>query len=106
MASVPQPVQAVLDAANWHDTEAFLACFTEDGAVDDWGREFRGADRIREWSDAEFIGVEVTLAVLHVVQSGEETIVTAGVGGKGFNGPSHFSFRLEGEKVARMTIRA
>jgi len=106
MASVPQPVQAVLDAANGHDTEAFLACFTEDGVVDDWGREFQGADRIKGWSDAEFIGVEVTLAVTGVEQSGDETIVTADVGGKGFNGPSTFSFQVEGDKVARMTIRA
>jgi hypothetical protein len=24
----------------------------------------------------------------------------------GFNGPSHFSFRVDGDRVARMTIRA
>jgi hypothetical protein len=35
-----------------------------------------------------------------------ETIVTAQVGGNGFNGPSHFSFRVAGDRVARMTIRA
>jgi ketosteroid isomerase-like protein len=106
MASVPQPVATLLDAANAHDTRAFLACFTEDGVVDDWGREFHGAEGIRKWSDAEFIGVDVTLETTAVEDRGDETVVTADVGGKGFNGPSHFSFRLAGGLVSRMTIRA
>jgi hypothetical protein len=36
----------------------------------------------------------------------DETVVTAQVGGGGFNGPSHFSFRVAGDLVERMTIRA
>ncbi|MDO8213619.1 nuclear transport factor 2 family protein [Conexibacter sp. CPCC 206217] len=103
---IPQPVVTLLDAANANDLDAFLAAFTADGVVDDWGREFHGADAIRGWSDGEFIGVEVSLAVTAVERQGDETIVTAEVGGKGFNGPSHFAFRVEGERVARMTIRA
>jgi ketosteroid isomerase-like protein len=106
MNSLPQPVAALIQAANAHDAEAFLDCFTEEGAVDDWGREFRGAAAIQGWSDAEFIGVAVTLAVTAVEQRSDETVVTAEVGGGGFNGPSHFSFRLAGALVSRMTIRA
>jgi hypothetical protein len=99
--TLPPPVQAILTAANAGDTAGFLACFTPNGVVDDWGREFRGAEAIQGWSDAEFIGVNVTLAVTAV-----ETTVTADVGGDGFNGPSHFSFQVQGDLVARMTIRA
>jgi hypothetical protein len=105
MPSIPTPVAAAIDAANAHDTDAFLACFTEDGVVDDWGREFRG-DAIRGWSDAEFIGVAVTLEVTAVEQRGDEPVVAADVGGDGFNGPSHFSFRVAEDRVSRMTIRA
>jgi ketosteroid isomerase-like protein len=104
--SIPAPVAALLDTANAHDTEAFLATFTADGVVDDWGREFAGADAIRGWSDAEFIGVRVTLAVTGVEHDGDTTVITAQVGGDGFNGPSHFAFAVAGDKVARMTIRA
>src|SRR3954453_17797546 len=103
---VPAPVAALLDPANAHDTPSFLACFTDEGVVDDWGREFRGADAIRGWSDAEFIGVEVTLAVTGVGRRDGGVGVSAQVGGKGFNGPSHFAFELDGDHVARMTIRA
>jgi hypothetical protein len=102
----PAPVARLLDAANANDTDAFLACFTDDGVVDDWGREFVGAAAIRGWSDREFIGVEVSLDVNEVVERGAETVLTAQVGGRGFNGPSHFAFRVAGDRVARMTIRA
>jgi hypothetical protein len=103
---VPASVQAALDAANDNDTEAFLACFPPDGVVDDWGREFRGHDRIREWSDREFIGVKVSLRVTHVDIEADDVVVTAQVGGNGFNGPSHFTFHVAGDHVSRMTIRA
>jgi hypothetical protein len=106
MAELPAPVAAALDAANANDTDAFLAAFTADGVVDDWGREFRGPDAIRGWSDREFIGVQVALEVTAVEQPGDETVVSAQVGGNGFNGPSHFAFRVAGDRVARMTIRA
>ena len=102
---LPAPVRALIDAANRADTEAFLDGFTADGVVDDWGREFAGRTAIRGWSDAEFIGVRVSLATTDVVKRDGEYTVTATVGGDGFNGPSHFSFRLDGALVSRMTIR-
>ena len=106
MSEVPAEVARLLDAANAGDISAFLAGFTEDGVVDDWGREFRGAAAIRGWSDNEFIGKQVSLDVTEVVTEDDETVVTAQVGGNGFNGPSHFSFRVAGDRVSRMTIRA
>jgi hypothetical protein len=46
MTQQTQPaVQALLDGVNNGDVDAFLGCFTEDGVVDDRGREFRG-DRV------------------------------------------------------------
>ena len=66
MDTLPAPVQAAVDAANRGDVEAFLGVFAEAGVVDDWGREFAGRNAIRGWSDAEFIGKQVTLAVVGV----------------------------------------
>jgi hypothetical protein len=106
MASLPRPVATLLAAANGHDTDAFVACFTEDGVIDDWGREFRGPGAIRAWSDAEFVGVDVRLEVVGVTASDRSVTVRAMVGGNGFNGPSHFTFTPDGDRVARMEIRA
>jgi hypothetical protein len=104
--AVPEPVARLLEAANANDVDAFLAAFVDQGVVDDWGREFIGTAAIRSWSDREFIGQRVSLDVRSVELDGEVTVVTAKVGGDGFNGPSHFSFSLDGDRVSRMTIRA
>jgi hypothetical protein len=102
---LPEPVAAAIDAANAGDLDVFLGCFTPDGVVDDWGREFHGPTEIAGWSDKEFIGVNVSLTVEAVETDGDDTTVTAQVGGDGFNGPSHFTFRVDGDRVSRMTIR-
>ena len=103
--SAPRPIVLLLEAANANDTDAFLAMFVDDGVVDDWGREFIGADAIRLWSDREFIGKHVSLQIHDVRPEGNATVIAADVGGDGFNGPSHFSFVVDGDHVSRMTIR-
>ena len=105
-AELPPPVRAAIEAANAADIAGFLAAFTPDGVVDDWGREFQGATEITSWSDGEFIGVGVTLEVLRAHTERKDTTVKVQVGGNGFNGPSTFTFQAEGDRVARMTIRA
>jgi hypothetical protein len=97
-------VQRAVDAANAGDTEGFLDSFTDEGAVDDWGREFRGREAIRSWSDEEFIGVDVSLAVTAVRRTGATVTVSADVGGRGFNGPSDFTFTVSGDRVSLMRI--
>ena len=104
--TLPAPAQAVFDATNAEDTEAFLAAFAENGVVDDWGREFHGREAIRKWSDGENIGVHSRFEVTDVELANGEYVVTATVSGGGFNGPSHFAFRVDGPHVTRMTIRA
>lgn len=67
--SLPAPVAASIDATNAGDLQAFLDVFTPDGAVDDWGRVFTGPAEIAGWSDNEFIGKNVTLAVTEATAS-------------------------------------
>jgi hypothetical protein len=47
MPSLPEPVASLVAAANRYDTAGSLACFPEDGVVDDCGREFHGPAAIR-----------------------------------------------------------
>jgi hypothetical protein len=103
---VPPPVDRAVDATNAQNTQAFLDVFTADGAVDDWGRVFEGHAAIKQWSDRELIGVHASLRVTGVDQDGDQVTVTAEVGGEGFNGPSHFTFTIKGDKVSRMRITA
>jgi len=98
-------VSRLLEAANAHDTGSFLAAFTDDGVVDDWGREFAGPEGIRGWSDSEFIEVAVSLSVTDADVTEDEATILAEVGGDGYTGPSHFTFTLRDGLVSRMTIR-
>lgn len=103
---LPAPVARLIDATNIGDTDFFLDSFAAGGVVDDWGREFTGSKEISQWSEAEFIGKQVTLSVLDFTVTSNQTVLTAQVGGNGFNGPSTFTFIVDADSVARMTIRA
>ncbi|MGZ0152567.1 nuclear transport factor 2 family protein [Kribbella sp. WER1] len=103
---IPAPVQRALDAIDALDTAAFVAAFAADGYVDDWGREFRGHERIRGWSDNELIGKQATFTDTQVSTPGNPVTILTQVGGNGFNGPSHFTFAVEGDLLASMTITA
>lgn len=102
----PPIVTAVLDAVNRGDTDAFLALFTPDGAVDDWGSIYRGRDAIRTWSDRELIGAKARFELRSAEQHGDDASMTVEVGGDGFNGPSKFAFSLDGGQIGRMRITA
>jgi hypothetical protein len=73
-------------------------------------RTFAGTDAvagtaaIRGWSDREVVGQHVKIDATQ--QQGDPTVVTAQVGGDGFNRPSHFSFLIDGDLMSRVTTRA
>ena len=103
---VPAVVREALEAANAHDTGRFLGCFAADGAVDDWGRVFTGPAQVRRWSDAEFIGKNVTLADLSFAVDGDRVAAQASVGGDGYTGPSTFTFTVREAQIQLMRITA
>lgn len=103
---LPAAVQRVLAAVHTLDADAFVAAFAPDGFVDDWGRQFRGPEQIRSWSDSEFIGKRVTFTATHVSTPGNPITIATQVGGDGFNGPSHFTFDVQDDQIASMTITA
>lgn len=104
MGQLPAPVRQAISAVNFGDTGAFLALFTPNtGYVTDWGREFRGLQAIRSWSNHEFIGQQVKLQVATFYLTGEgDTVVIADVAGHGFKSPNAFTFHVDGELLANM----
>ncbi|TWD72419.1 SnoaL-like protein [Kribbella amoyensis] len=103
---IPAAVRRALDAIDQLDNDAFAAAFAEDGYVDDWGRQFRGHGQIRSWSDNELIGKRATFTGTEVSTPGNPITLLTQVGGDGFNGPSHFTFDVQGDRIASMTITA
>jgi hypothetical protein len=103
---IPEPVASVIAVINGHDEDGFLAAFTDDGYVDDWGRTFRGKDAIHGWSSRELIGAEGTLTVESVTTTPSGSVVVVGDWRSNHaNGPSRFEFESVDQHVASRTIR-
>ncbi|MBN9741018.1 nuclear transport factor 2 family protein [Amycolatopsis sp. A1MSW2902] len=103
---IPEPVASFVDAVNRHDDAAFLDAFTEKGVVDDWGRSFAGRAEIKGWSDVEFIGSRGVLTPEEVTVSGDGAVTVVGDWRSNHaNGRSKFVFAVDGDRIAKMTIR-
>ncbi|WP_370934973.1 nuclear transport factor 2 family protein [Amycolatopsis sp. cg13] len=102
---IPEPVASFVDAVNRHDDAAFLDAFTENGVVDDWGRSFAGRAEIKGWSDVEFIGSRGVLTPEEVTVSGDTVTVVGDWRSNHANGRSKFVFDVDGDRLAKMTIR-
>ena len=105
MTDLPSPVKEFVEVVNAHDEPGFLDAFTEDGVVDDWGREFAGREAIKAWSDMEFIGATGTMDVQPVTVDDGRVSVVADWRSSHANGISEFTFDTTGDRIERMTIR-
>lgn len=101
---LPPALAEFIDAVNAHDDVAFLGAFTDDGMVNDWGREFSGKSAIKEWSDREFIGARGVMTVTDVWDDSGRVHVLADWRSNHANGPSHFAFEFSGDKIREMRI--
>jgi ketosteroid isomerase-like protein len=105
MTQVPAPIQAMIDATNAGDHEAFVAAFTPDAVLVDWGKEFDGAAGIAAWDDSDNIGRGSRFHVAAGALEGDTWVLTLDVSGGGFNGTSDFRFELDGDLIRRMEIQ-
>ena len=105
MPEVPAAVQAMVDATNAGDSDAFVAAFTSDAYLNDWGREFHGSEGVRSWDQTDNIGVQTHFDIVEVTSfDGDTAVVVLRVSGNGFNGTGPMTFTMRGDKLASMVI--
>lgn len=104
MSEVPVPVQRMIDATNAGDSAAFVAAFTPDAVLVDWGKVFEGTEGVASWNESDNIGRSAHFEVAECVREGDAWIVTLDVTGGGFNGTSGFRFELTDDLISRMEI--
>jgi ketosteroid isomerase-like protein len=75
--ALPAVIGRFIKATNDHDGDAFISCFANDAMVNDFARNFRGRDAIKQWSDKEMIGDKVTFAIDEVVEHYGDYFITA-----------------------------
>lgn len=104
MTDIPPPIARMIEATNAGDSDAFVAVFTDDAYLEDWGKGFHGHDGVRSWDATDNIGRHSHFEAAGVEQDGDDWIVSLEVTGGGFNGTSDFRFTLRDDRIARMTI--
>jgi hypothetical protein len=104
MTEVAAPIQRMIEATNRGDTDAFIASFTDDAYLVDWGREFHGHDGVAGWNETDNIGKQSHFEVRDARRNGDEHVVTIEVTGNGYNGTGDIVFALEGDLIKRMII--
>jgi hypothetical protein len=109
--TLPDVAAAYVRATNDHDAAAFIACFSKNAVVNDAGREFRGITAIKDWSDQEIMGAQVTLDVLDIARGNGEVTITTKVDGNfdrtGLPDPVIISqhMTVAGDKIIGLTCR-
>ena len=106
MTQPPGPIAAFIDATNAGDSDAFIAAFTADGSIDDWGRVARGHDGIRSWDRTDNIGKQSHFELVDIAAETEPDtyLVHLRVTGNGFNGTSPVRFTLRGDLIQSVEI--
>ena len=103
---LPTAVQRFIDTTNSQDTDGFVATFTEDAFLDDWGRTFHGQDGVRSWDATDNIGVNAHFDLVNWRRGSAENvvIVVLTVSGDGYNGTGPMEFSLDGDRISRLII--
>jgi len=77
VSELPGVIADHIAAVNAFDTDAIVATFAPDAYVNDNRREIVGIDAIRQFVAKEFVGDNVTMEVLEVIDHYGDTIVRA-----------------------------
>ncbi|ARJ04318.1 hypothetical protein GCM10010988_30680 [Cnuibacter physcomitrellae] len=105
MSDVPAPIRTFIDATNAGDSDAFVAAFTDDGWLDDWGRVARGHAALREWDRTDNIGKRSHFDLVDIREESPGVwLAHLAVTGDGFNGTSPFRFTIAGDRLASVVI--
>jgi hypothetical protein len=106
MVQIAAPIQRMVDATNSANSDAFVAAFTPDAFLEDWGRQFHGHEGVARWNQSDNIGKRAHFEATAERRDGDDYVVTLVVTGGGFNGTSDFTFTIDGDLISRMVISA
>jgi hypothetical protein len=103
---LPAAIRDFIGATNRGDSDAFVAAFTEDAYLNDWGREFHGRDGVRAWDRTDNIGVRSHFELVSAEPGTApgSYVVTLTVTGDGFNGTGPMNFELRDGLIASLRI--
>jgi hypothetical protein len=102
----PLAIREFVEATNAGDSERFVAAFTRDAYLNDWGREFHGHRGVASWDRTDNIGKNSRFQLHSVTPGGSpgEFRADISVTGDGYNGRGTMAFTLDGDRISRLVI--
>ena len=79
---LPTVIEAFIKASNDHNSEAYMATFSEDALVNDIARNFFGKDQIKDWAEKEIITPKVTFKAEEIIEHYGTFLITAHIDGE------------------------
>ncbi|NKC23339.1 nuclear transport factor 2 family protein [Ochrobactrum oryzae] len=104
--SLPPALQSAVDAINSGDEDAFVAAFSSDGVVNDWGRILTGADGVRSWARSDAIGAQARMTVVAATIRDDTTQIVFDWTSRVFNGRSEAYVTLADGLILEFRIPA
>jgi ketosteroid isomerase-like protein len=103
---LPEPLSEYFAAANAHDPDGVAACFEPDAVVRDEGKDIRGRDAIRAWSETTSRKYHHRADPSAVEEAAGRIVVTARVAGDFPGSPIDLRYRfiLAGRRIAGLEI--
>ncbi|MDR3190158.1 MAG: nuclear transport factor 2 family protein [Lactobacillaceae bacterium] len=108
MQTLPTAIQNFINTTNFADTAGFIATFTADAYLEDWGRGFNGRSGIASWNQTDNIGKQAHFDFIAIkpATTPDTFIVTLKVSGNGYNGTGDMVMTLQVDKISRLIISA
>jgi hypothetical protein len=101
----PGAVRSFIAATNSADDAAFVAVFTEDAYINDWGREFRGHEGVAAWNRTDNIGAGMRFELVSTTYDGDDVFkVTLKAASRRFNGIGTMRIAVRGGLITRLEI--
>jgi hypothetical protein len=103
---LPKIIDALIKANNEHNSDAYIACFTDNAVVQDEGKDIQGTNAIKEWNEWSSKEYHANLEALRLVNKNEDMVLTATVSGNFEGSPVNldYHFTISNDKIAALKI--
>jgi hypothetical protein len=104
--NLPKPIANYLAAVDAKDVGLLALCFSEEAVVHDEGREYRGLDAIKSWSQETQTKYKYEMEALDASVSGKNVRVRAKLTGSFPGSPVelNYMFTLANDKIISLKI--
>jgi hypothetical protein len=92
-------------AVNAQDLEGVVAAFAPDALLIDTSRQFRGADAIRDWAQAEVIGGRLEVLEVRPYDPGTQMIIRFTPPGSSSGFEACYTFDSDGDRITRANLQ-